>query len=85
VNAQRNQELRRTNPAAFEKLQAEDRRAAQEYQRQFALYDEETVAAVDKFREDKGLSYAGNPAGLVDERLVSALRAAYQEKQKARP
>jgi uncharacterized Ntn-hydrolase superfamily protein len=85
VNAQRNQELRQASPAEFEKAQAEQRRTAQEYQRQYAQYDEETVAAVDKFREDKGLTYAGNPPGLVDERLVSALRAAYLEKRKARP
>ena len=85
VNAQRNQELRQANPSEFEKAQVEQRRAAQEYQRQYAQYDEETVAAVDKFREDKGLTYAGNPPGLVDERLVSALGAAYLEKRKARP
>ena len=85
VNAQRNQELRQASPSEFEKAQAEQRRAAQEYQRQYAQYDEETVAAVDKFREDKGLTYAGNPPGLVDERLVSALGAAYLEKRKARP
>ncbi len=85
VNAQRNQELRQASPSEFEKAQAEQRRAAQEYQRQYAQYDEESVAAVDKFREDKGLTYAGNPPGLVDERLVSALRAAYLEKRKARP
>jgi len=85
VNAQRNQELRQASPSEFEKAQAEQRRAAQEYQRQYAQYDEETVAAVDKFREDKGLTYAGNPPGLVDERLVSALGAAYFEKRKARP
>ncbi len=84
VNAQRNQELRKADPAAFEKAQAEQRRAAQDYQRQYAQFDEETVAAVDKFRTDKGLAYAGNPPGLVDERLVSALRAAYLEKKKAR-
>ena len=85
VNAQRNQELRQASPSEFEKAQAEQRRAAQEYQRQYAQYDEETVAAVDTFREDKGLTYAGNPPGLVDERLVSALGAAYLEKRKARP
>jgi uncharacterized Ntn-hydrolase superfamily protein len=85
VNAQRNQELRKRDPAAFEKAQAEQRRAAQEYQRQFGLFDEEAVTAVDKFREAKGLTYAGNPPGLVDERLVTALRAAYLEKQKPRP
>jgi uncharacterized Ntn-hydrolase superfamily protein len=84
VNAQRNQELRKNNPSEFEKVQAEQRRLAQEYQRQYAQFDEETGAAVDKFREDKGLAYAGNPPGLVDERLVSALRAAYQEKRRPR-
>jgi len=84
VNAQRNQELRKNNPAEFEKAQAEQRRAAQEYQQQYALFDEETVAAVDKFREAKGLTYAGNPPGLVDERLVSALRSAYLENKKPR-
>ena len=40
------------------------------------------MAAVDKFRADKGLNYQGNPAGLVDARLVDALRAAYIAKQK---
>jgi uncharacterized Ntn-hydrolase superfamily protein len=85
VNLQRNQELRTANPAEFEKAQAEQRRAAQEYQRQFAAYDEEAVAAVDKFREAQGLAFAGNPPGLVDERLVTALRAAYFEKRRARP
>ena len=85
VNALRNQELRKTNPAEFEKAQADQRRAAQEYQRQYAQYDEETVAAVDKFRDAGGLAFAGNPPGLVDERLVSALRAAYVEKRGPRP
>jgi uncharacterized Ntn-hydrolase superfamily protein len=85
VNLRRNQELRTANPAEFEKAQAEQRRAAQEYQRQFAAYDEEAIAAVDKFREAKGLAFAGNPPGLVDERLVAALRAAYLEKRRARP
>jgi uncharacterized Ntn-hydrolase superfamily protein len=85
VNLQRNQELRASNPAEFEKAQAEQRRAAQEYQRQFAVYDDETIAAVDKFREARGLAFAGNPPGLVDERLVAALRATYFEKKRARP
>lgn len=85
VNAQRNQELRKSNPAEFEKAQAEQRRAAQEYQRQYAQYDEEAVAAVDKFREARGLTFAGNPPGLVDERLVAALRAAYFEKARSKP
>ena len=56
-----------------------------DYQRAYGLFDEETIAAVDKFREDKGLTYAGNPPGLVDERLVTALRAAYLDKKKTMP
>jgi uncharacterized Ntn-hydrolase superfamily protein len=84
VNALRNQELRKSNPAEFEKAQAEQRRAAQEYQRQYANFDDETIAAVDKFREEKGLAHAGNPPGLVDERLVAALRAAYLDKRRTK-
>jgi uncharacterized Ntn-hydrolase superfamily protein len=75
-------ELRKTNPAEAEKLTAESRRLSQEYTREFAQYDEETIAAVDKFRADRSLNYAGNPAGLVDDRLVQALRAAFIEKRK---
>ncbi|MDH4064752.1 MAG: DUF1028 domain-containing protein [Acidobacteriota bacterium] len=82
IDTQRNQELRKTDPEAFQTLQAEQRRAAQDYQRQYAQYDEETVSAVDKFRDDKGLTYAGNPPGLVDDRLVTALKAVYLEKRR---
>ena len=76
-------ELRKTDPAAADKLQAESRRIQQEYTREYALFDEETQAAVDKFRADKGLNYQGSPAGLVDQRMVDALRAAYFAKRKA--
>ena len=82
VNALRNQQLRQSDPAAFEKAQAAQRQQAAAYQREYAQFDAETIAGVDKFREDKGLTYAGNPPGLVDERLVTALRAAYLEKRK---
>lgn len=44
---------------------------------EYGHYDQETVAAVDKFRADKGLNYQGAPQGLVDARFVEALRAAY--------
>jgi uncharacterized Ntn-hydrolase superfamily protein len=50
--------------------------------RELGRYDDEAIAAVDKFRAEKGLSYQGNPAGLVDERFIDALRAAYFAKQK---
>ncbi len=46
-------------------------------------YDEETIAAVDKFRADKQLNYQGNAPGLVDDRLVQALRSAWLEKKKS--
>jgi len=49
----------------------------------FNLYDEEAIAAVDKFRADKGLNYQGNPPGLVDARLVDAVRTAYFQKKKS--
>jgi uncharacterized Ntn-hydrolase superfamily protein len=76
-------ELRKTDPAAAEKLQAESRRIQQEFNREYAMYDEEAMAAVDKFRADKGLNYQGNPVGLVDERFVTALREAYFAKRKS--
>ena len=50
--------------------------------RELGRYDDEAIAAVDKFRAEKGLSYQGTPAGLVDERFIEALRAAYFAKQK---
>jgi uncharacterized Ntn-hydrolase superfamily protein len=76
-------ELRKTDPVAADKLQAESRRLQQEYTREYAMYDDEAMAAVDKFRADNGLNYQGNPVGLVDERFVAALRNAYFAKRKA--
>jgi uncharacterized Ntn-hydrolase superfamily protein len=78
----RNQELRRTNPEQFAKLTDESRRAAASYAREYGSYDAEAIAAVDKFRADRKLDYAGNPAGLVDERFIEALRSAYIAKKK---
>jgi uncharacterized Ntn-hydrolase superfamily protein len=75
-------ELRKTNPAQYEKIAAESRKASADYNRDFSQFDEETIAAVDKFRADKNLNYQGNAAGLVDARLVDALRAAYFAKKK---
>jgi uncharacterized Ntn-hydrolase superfamily protein len=66
TNTRKMQELRRTNPAEYDKLMAESRRVSNEYTLQYALYDEETIAAVDKFRVDRNLNFQGNPAGLVE-------------------
>jgi uncharacterized Ntn-hydrolase superfamily protein len=43
----------------------------------WAVYDAETIEAVDAFRKDHALDYEGNPRGLVDTALVEALRKAY--------
>ncbi len=82
ANSPKMQELRKSNPAQYEKALAEAKQASGAYTREYAVYDDEAIAAVDKFREDKKLRYAGNPPGLVDQRLVDALRAAYFAKRK---
>jgi len=76
-------ELRKSDPAQYEKIVADSRKASAEYSREFGQFDEETIAAVDKFRADRDLNYQGDAAGLVDARLISALRAGYFEKKKA--
>ena len=83
TNTPKMQELRKTNPAEFEKITAESRRLNTEYNRDLGTYDAEAIAAVDKFRADRKLDYQGNPAGLVDDRFVQALRTAYLEKKKS--
>jgi uncharacterized Ntn-hydrolase superfamily protein len=45
-------------------------------------YDDEAIAAVDKFRAANDLSWQGNPPGLVDAKLIEALRAQYWAKRK---
>jgi uncharacterized Ntn-hydrolase superfamily protein len=85
INTPKMQELRKRDPAQYEKIAAESRKTSADYTRDFSQFDEETIAAVDKFRVDRNLNYQGNPAGLVDARLIDALRAAYFEKKKAAP
>jgi len=77
------QALRKTNPAQADQMQSEARAAAAAFARDFAQFDTEAVAAVDKFRTDRKLVYPGNPPGLVDERFVAVLRAAFAEKRKS--
>ena len=83
INTPQMQELRRTNPAEFDKRTADARAATAAYNRDFAVFDDETIAAVDKFRKDHNLDYQGDAPGLVDARLIDALRAAYFEKKKS--
>ena len=84
ANSPKMQELRKSNPAAYEKALAEAKQSSAAYARDFATFDDETIAAVDKFRADKSLNYQGNPPGLVDQRFVDALKAAYLAKRKSR-
>jgi uncharacterized Ntn-hydrolase superfamily protein len=83
TNNRKLQELRAANPAHYEKLVDESRKASADYNREYGRYDAEAVAAVDKFRADRSLNYQGNPPGLADARLVEALRAAYFEKKRS--
>ena len=83
TNTPKMQELQRTDRARYDRIIADTRRAAAEYTRNYSQYDEETVAAVDKFRKDKGLDYQGDAPGLVDARLIDALRSASIAKKKA--
>lgn len=85
INSTKMQELRKTDPVQYDKIAAESRKASADYTRDYAQFDEETIAAVDTFRADRNLNYQGNPTGLVDARLIDALRAAYFEKKKAAP
>jgi len=82
INTPRMQELQRTNRAEYDKLAADARATQQAYTRDFATFDDETIAAVDKFRKEHDLDYQGDAPGLVDARLIGALRTAYFEKRK---
>jgi uncharacterized Ntn-hydrolase superfamily protein len=82
INTPKMQELQKTDRAQYDTLAAETRARQAAYTRDYAQYDEETIAAVDKFRKDREMDYQGDAAGLVDARLIGALRSAYFEKKK---
>jgi uncharacterized Ntn-hydrolase superfamily protein len=82
INTPKMVALRKSDPAQYDRIAADSRKASADYTREFAQFDEETIAAVDKFRADKNLNYQGNAAGLVDARLIEVLRAAYVAKKK---
>ena len=85
TNTPKMRELQKTDRARYDKLLAESKQATLAYNKEFAQYDEETVAAVDKFRVDRNLNYQGNPPGLVDPRFVEALKAAFLVKKRTPP
>jgi uncharacterized Ntn-hydrolase superfamily protein len=75
--------LKRDNPEEFQRYVDEYWKREQAFNDAYATYDSEAMDAVDAFREARGMSYQGNPRGLVDRRLVDALNAAYYEKMRA--
>lgn len=72
--------LLRSDPQGYQKQLDERRQAVESYMKDLGLFDAATMDAVDAFRKDHALVFEGNPRGLVDERLVEALRAAYQQR-----
>jgi uncharacterized Ntn-hydrolase superfamily protein len=72
--------LMRTDPDAFRQSIEEYRKEARGFEEAFGRYDEEAIEAVDAFRKEHGLDHQGNPRGLVDRRLVEALREAYYDR-----
>lgn len=82
TNTPKMRDLQKADPAQYEKIVAESRRASAAYAREYGAYDQEAIAAVDKFRTEHDLNYQGDAAGLVDGRLIDALRTAYYARQK---
>jgi uncharacterized Ntn-hydrolase superfamily protein len=62
----------------------EQQKALRAYMDELSLYDAAAMDAVDAFRKDHKLVYQGNARGLVDDRLVEALREAYFAKLRTR-
>jgi uncharacterized Ntn-hydrolase superfamily protein len=83
TNTPRMQALQRTDRAQYDKLVADARALQQAYARDYATFDDETIAAVDKFRADRNLNYQGNAPGLVDARFIDALKSAFLDKRSA--
>lgn len=76
--------LQRRDPERLQKELDELRRVQVSYMDEHGSYDAAAMDAVDAFRKDHDLVFEGNPRGLVDERLVAALRAAYQQHRRQR-
>jgi hypothetical protein len=83
INTARMVALQKTDRAQYDKLAADARAQQAAYTRDYGTFDDETIAAVEKFRTDHNLDYQGDPPGLVDARLINALRSAYFEKKKS--
>ena len=58
------------------------RRMTPEFMREYGTLDDEAIAAVDRFRKDRGLDYQGDAPGFVDTRFIASLRTAYYDVKK---
>lgn len=74
--------LMRSQPDAFMAAVERFRQAQSEFEERFGLFDAATIEAVDVFRRQHDLDHVGNPRGLVDERLVEALRRDYYTRER---
>lgn len=74
--------LMRTDPKKFQEQIAEYVKKAEAYETAYAVYDAETIDAVERFRKEHNLVYEGNARGLVDERFVRLLREKYYARKK---
>jgi len=70
-------EKMRSDAEGFQAYLAQYHEQSSAYSDAYAAYDAEAVKAVDAFRKDHGLIFEGDAPGLVDARLVEALRSAY--------
>jgi uncharacterized Ntn-hydrolase superfamily protein len=75
--ARRDLSLLRSDPDRFRREADEHQQALTRFLDEHGTFDAAAIAAVDAFRKAQGLDYQGNARGLVDERLVKALQAAY--------
>ena len=71
--------LLRTDPKKLRALFDEQSKKEEEFTARWGELDAAAVAAVDAYRKARGLDYQGNPPGLVDRRLVDALRREHRE------
>ena len=74
--------LMRRDPERFQRETDAQQQALSSFLDEYGAFDLPAVEAVDAFRKAKGLDFQGNPRGLVDDRLVEALRAAYHARQR---
>ncbi|HET7294212.1 MAG TPA: DUF1028 domain-containing protein [Vicinamibacteria bacterium] len=81
----RDPSLLRTDPERAERESEAQQQALSRFLDEYGAYDAGAIEAVDAFRKAHGLEYQGNPRGLVDARLVEALRKAHYARVREKP